>query len=299
MKKRSPITLVTGLVLAVIFAMLLFAFQVRETEVAVKTTFGKYSASYNKPGIYFRLPFPIQKIYRFDKRVQNFERKFEQTNTKDARNLLITVFVGWRIEAPQTFLNRFDGDVTRAEASLENLVRDAKNGVIGKHPFTDLISSNPNDLKFEAIEQEMLVAIQKQALDNYGIKVELLGIKQLGLPESITSKVFERMREERLRLVKKFSGEGEAQAIQIRAEADRLRQEILAEAEAKATVIRGQGDAEAAKSYVAFEQHPELAIFLFQLRTLEQALKERTTLILDQQTPPFNMLNTSAGSLKK
>lgn len=50
--------------------------------------------------------------------------------------------------------------------------------------------------------------------------------------------------------------------------------------------------------YAVFEKNPELAVFLFQLKALEQSLKERSHLILDQQTPPFNLLVPSATSKK-
>lgn len=289
---KHPVSLITGGILLFIFAMILFAFQVRQTEVAVVTTFGRYSESSTKtdPGLYFRLPWPIQNVYKFDNRIQNFERKFEQTTTRDARNLLITIYIGWRIADPQIFLQRFDGDVNKAKQNLENLVRDAKNGVIGQHPFSDLISTNPEQLKFEAIQNEMLASIQGKAKENYGIEVSMVGIKQLGLPEAITGKVFERMREERQRLVKRYQGEGEARAIEIRAEADRQRREILAEADAKATVMMGQAQAEANKYYEEFEKAPELAVFLLQLKALEEATANKTTLILDPNTKPFNLL---------
>ena len=45
--------------------------------------------------------------------------------------------------------------------------------------------------------------------------------------------------------------------------------------------------------YRVFEKNPELAVFLFQLRALEQSLKDKSHLILDQQTPPFNLLAPS------
>ena len=41
---------------------------------------------------------------------------------------------------------------------------------------------------------------------------------------------------------------------------------IRANAEAEATRIKGQADAEAAKSYVVFEQNPDLANFIRGLR---------------------------------
>lgn len=291
--KRNPITILAGAVLVVIFGFLLFAFQVRQTEVVVVTQFGQYHDSKTEPGLYFRWPPPIQQLHRMEKRIQSFEKKFEQTTTKDARNLLITVYIGWRVVEPQKFLVSFDADSAKAEQNLEGLLRDTQNGVIGQHVFSDLINPDPTKLKFAQIEGEMLNTIRPKAKENYGIEVVLLGIKQLGLPESITTKAFERMREERQRVVKSLVAEGQSQASQIRASADLQRQELLANAQAEATRIEGQADAEAAKSLAVFEKHRELAIFLFQIKALEQSLKDRTTLILDQQTPPFNMLGGS------
>ena len=139
MNKRR-ISIIAGIVLLLIFASILFIFQVRQSQVAVVTTFGSYSRTIEQPGIQFKLPWPIQKVYRFDNRLQNFERKFEQTTTGDAKPLIIEVYVGWRISDPKIFLERFNGDMMKAEQNLESLVRDAKNSVIGQHPFRDLIS---------------------------------------------------------------------------------------------------------------------------------------------------------------
>ncbi|MCF7669791.1 MAG: protease modulator HflC [Verrucomicrobia bacterium] len=289
--KRDYLTMLTGAVLAVIFFLMLFTFQVRKTEYAVVTTFGRYTRGITNAGFNWRLPWPIQSIYRFDNRIRNFERKFEQTMTKDGRTILLTTFIGWRITNPRLFLERFAGeDVTQAEEVLGGMVGDAKNSVIGGHPFRDLISTNRQELKFDVIENEMLEKIKPTARENYGIDIAFLGLKRLGLPESITTRVFERMRAERQREVTMYRSEGEREATSIRAEADRRRQEILAKAEAEATVIRGEGDAAAAKSYAVFEKNPDLAVFLLRLKSLESTLKNRTTLVLDRETTPFNML---------
>jgi len=289
--KRNPITLITAVVLLVIFFFMLFTFQVRQTEVAVVTTFGKYSWSSTKPGFQLRLPWPIQKVYSFDNRVQSLERKFDQTITRDQINMTIAVYVGWRIADPKIFLESFSGDVTTAEERLEPLVRHAKSSVIGQHAFSDLISTNEAALKFDQVEKEILAAVQAQAKGNYGIQIEHLGIKQLGLPESITSTVFERMRAERQRLVTRYQSEGNRAASIIRSTADGDATEILTKAKAEAILILGDAEKKAAEYYAEFEKNPELAVFLIGLKNLEQSLKERTSLILDQQTPPFNLLN--------
>jgi modulator of FtsH protease HflC len=288
--KRTPITFVTAGLLGLIFALMLFTFQVRVTQSAVVTTFGRYSRSITEPGFNWRLPWPIQKVYLFDNRVQNFERMFEQTTTRDAITLLISVYAGWRVTDPRLFLETQNGDFTRAADSLEPHIRNAKTGVISQHPFSDLVSTNVASLKFDQIEQEMLSGVQKEA-KNYGIQVDYLGIKQLGLPESVTAKVFERMRAERQTLVKKFQTEGEREARIMRAKADSEAKRILSEAQAEAIRVEGEAEAKAAEYYRVMQQNPDLANFMFQRNALEQSLKDKTTLILDQQTPPFNMLN--------
>jgi membrane protease subunit HflC len=288
--KRTTITQLTGLVVAVIFATMLFFFQVRQTEVAVVTTFGKFSHSItNDPGLHARLPWPIQNVHRFDNRIRNFEKKYEQTTTRDGRVLIIEVFVGWRVADPRMFLERFGGEIVAAERRLEGLLGNAKNGVVGQHPLRDFISTNEKELKFDLIEQEMLTAIRPDA-SGYGMEVRLLGIKQIGLPETITAKVFERMKAEREQQVKQVKGEGDAEAIKIRSDADRQREQILAEADRRATIIAGEAEAEAAKSLKVFEQNPEFAIYLLKVRALQDALKERATLVLDTRTPPFDLL---------
>ncbi|MBI5773575.1 MAG: protease modulator HflC, partial [Verrucomicrobia bacterium] len=243
-----------------------------------------------EPGAYFKLPWPVQKVQKFDKRLQNFEDKFEETLTQDGKNLLVNVYAGWRIKDAALFRERFDGSVANAERSLEGLVRDAKNAVIGQHRFGDFISTNPAELKFEQIEDEMLVKIKGPALANYGIEVRFLGIKKLGLPESITAKVFERMKQERQKYVQEIQGKAERESIRIRSAADRERAEIIAKAQGEATRLRGQAEAEASQSLRALEQNPELALFLLKLNSMEEVLKERATLILDQRTPPFDLL---------
>ncbi|MFO1461002.1 MAG: protease modulator HflC [Verrucomicrobiota bacterium] len=287
--KKTRLSFAVGALLLLVFLALLFCFQVRTTEVAVVTTFGRYSRD-AEAGLHFRLPLPIQEVYKFDRRLRNFERNFEQNVTKDGKNLLITVYVGWRISDPRKFLELFNGDSIKAEEALGNLVRNSKNGVIGSYNFSDLISPNPKDVKFTQVEADMLREIQSSAKTTYGLEVELVGIKQLGLPEGITTKVFERMRAERDRLVKQYQGEGAARSLEIRSEADRKRDELLAHAEADALRIKGDALAQASKELKVLEENPDLAIFNLQLNALKDALQGRSTLILDQKTTPFNLL---------
>lgn len=292
--QKNRVTLAFGLLLMALFLVLLFVFQVRQTEVAVVTTFGRATRPITDPGLNFKWPWPIQKVTKLDRRVQNFEGKFEETLTADGRNLLVMVYVGWTIADPGLFYSRFaGGSLPEAERTLEGLVRSAKNAAVGRQPFAAFISTEGGGERFAAVEREILAAIQADARERYGIEVRLLGIKRLGLPESVTEKVFERMRAERNAEVERLRAEGTEEAIKLRSAADLERDRILAEADAQATRIRGEGDAEAAKSFAVFQQNPELALLILKLNALEATLKERTTLLLDPRTPPFDLLQNS------
>ncbi len=297
--KKNPLTLIIGAVLVVLFVLLLFVFQVRTTQVAAVTTFSKPTGEITNAGAYFKLPWPVQKVYYFDKRVQNLAADFTEGVTADNNNLITSVYVGWRITDPKAFMLRFPGGaVSDAQKTLKGLLGSCQNAIIGKHPLSDFISTSGEGAKFTAVENEILAAVQSQISDkNYGLEVQFLGIKKLGLPEATTTAVFERMTSERQVLISKLQNEGEAEAQKIRSAADRKAAEVLAAAEGTALEIRGKGEAEAAKSLAVFQQNPQLASFLFRLTALEDSLKDRSTLIFDQQTPPFDLFRGFSTNL--
>jgi len=294
--KRNPAVIIIGAVLLVIVALLLFTFQVRTSEVAVVTTFGKPTRQVTEPSStpFFKWPWPIQNVYKLDKRIQNFEDKFSETLTADNNNLLTTVYVGWRISDAETFFPKFaGGSITVAEKQLESIVSQAKSAVVGKHPLAHFLNANEKELKFDDIEAEIKALVDSQLKSqNCGIEIKYLGIKRLGLPENVTQAVFDRMTAERKVLADKSQFEGEADAQKIRSTAERRAAEMISGAESEARQIRGRGEAVAANVYPVFQQSPELAKFLLNIEALEASTKERTTLIFDTRTPPFDMFNT-------
>ena len=312
-KNQINTSLIIGAFLVIIFGFMLFTFQVREGEVAIKTRFGKavlYDDLYVEgdtlpdgkavgdvktkkadigPGLHTRLPWPVHDVHIFDKRIQSSEWAFEQTGTSNAQPILIKVFVTWKISDALKFFDKFSGDKAKADAVLEGKVRSAQNSVIGEYAFNNLVSTNKEELKLDEIEEKMKTRVADDSKDN-GIEIIMVGIKRLGIPESVTGAVFERMKAERQAEIQKIEAEGERQATEIKAKADLEANKILAQARAEAIQISGQAEAQAAKYYEVFKQNPELANFLFQRKALEGLLKENSTLILDPNTPPFNLL---------
>jgi len=302
--KKNHVTLTIGAILVIIFGFMLLTYQVRHTEVAIRTTFGKAVLDDTTkkadigPGFHFRWPWPINEVYKFDKRIQSSSWTFEQTATSGNKPILVTVFATWEIDNALNFYTSFGGDLNKADSKLKDIVRSAQGSVISKYTFEQIVNTNPDLIKLDEIEEGMKNKANTDT-GNFGINIRMVGIKRLGLPAGVTSAVFERMKAERQALIAETNAEGEREAKMIKAEADLKANEILAQAEAQAKVLRGEAEAASAQYFKEFEKNPELANFLFNLNAMEGSLKENATLILDPNTPPFNLLTQPDKNAKE
>ncbi len=277
------------LFIVIIFILSFVCFQVREIESALVTRFGKPIRQITEPGLKFKLPMPIDRVYKFDSRLRTYEADIGETTTKGAVPIIVHTYVVWSIEDPLAFYNSV-GTVKEAENKLRSQINDTQNKIIGKHYFSDFVNNDPEKIKFEQIQNEMLEDLRQSAAEGYGIKIATLGIKQLKISEEVSQDVFERMRAERNRKTEATIAQGKAEATRIRTEADSKKTELLAAAQARAKAIRGQGDAEAAQYYKLLEKDPALAMFLRDIEALKKMLEERTTIVLSADSAPLKLL---------
>jgi membrane protease subunit HflC len=304
-KKQRLVTISVAIFITLILLFHMFTFQVRFTEQAVVTTFGKPSRTVKEAGLYWKLPYPFQNVYKFDARLQVFNGKLEQVFTADDKNIIISTYIGWRVDDARTFLTCV-GTLDSARKNLEGLVRSYTNGVLAQHPFSHLVSDSKDNKHWGEIEYQVLTLLNEGEIskegrqvatvsqgvkNNLGLVVEVFGIERLELPEKTTQEVFNRMREERNRIAEDYRSRGDAKAQEIRAQADAEKRALLIKAMAEAREIHGKGDAAAAQHYKVFEQNRELAIWLRKLDALEKLLAKKTTLLLDTKTSPFDLLH--------
>jgi membrane protease subunit HflC len=290
--KRAPLFI--GIAIALLFLALQTLIIVREGELAVVTRLGRPHRTLTEAGLHSRMPWPIERVHRFDARLHTLRSALEETLTADGKNVLVAVYCGWRIADPLTFLERL-GTVQQAERSLDGLLRTHKNSALGRVSFSELVNVDARALKHDEIEERIFKAIQPEARKRYGIEIAFVGIRQLGLPESITKSVFERMRAERQELAERYRSEGEGEALRIRARAESERDQLLARADAEARRLRAEGEAEAAAHYKVFANNPELALFLRKLDALRETIGDQATLILSAETEPFDLLMAPAA----
>lgn len=295
---RHWATMLLGLIVAAIFLTVIFSYQVEDRETALVITLDKVSSDPVGPGLHFRWPYPIQKIEKFDNRYRVFDGnvgRLEETLTKDGHNVIVGIYAIYKISDPVVFFKKLV-DVTNAEDTLNAWMRSVKTETFGRYDFKQLVNVNPKEVKLSEMEGMMLDKLRATAAD-YGIEVKSVGVKAINIPETITESVFTRMKNERAKEAATFRARGKREAEKIKTEADTKSRKVLAEAEAEAQIIRSKGDAEAAKYYAVFKENPELAIFLRKLESLRRVMQDKTTLILDTNSAPFDILKMNSDSL--
>ena len=286
-----------GLLVALILLTAVFSFQLNQTEVAVVTTFGRPEVV-ESPGLHFRWPFPFQKVYFFDKRIRCYEGssgKLEETATRDGHNIIAGIYVNYKISDPGEFFSKLK-DVINAEDLLNTLMRSAKNSAFGQYDFKQIVNADVKKLKLNEIQTLIKNSLTRETAA-FGIEIIGVGINTLGVPKTITDKVFERMIAERKQFADKNLAEGKREAKEIRINAEREKTITIAKAEADAQKIRAEGDAAAAEFYKVFKEQPELAEFLRKLDALRVVMKGRTTIVIDTSVPPFDLLQNGAAKI--
>jgi modulator of FtsH protease HflC len=299
--KRSPLTLTIAFLLIVIFGLMLFVFQVRKSEVAIVTLFGKLEQNRVKtaPGAYLKWPWPIEQVRTLDQRVHTLDDldKLEPVQLPDHNIILVQTYTGWRIADPFKFFpNIEDGSVSKAESILATIIRSAKLTVAGRHDFSDFLSADPTQMKLPQIENEILEKVRTDLGTNYGIEVKFVQLTSIVLPEGNTESVFTRMKGERTKVISQIQAQAVVDSTNIAAAADYEAGKILAQANANALLIQGEGSAQMVQSLSVMQQNPELAKLIMNLEMMEGASGDKTTWILDSTMPGFELLKSAHAS---
>ena len=269
---RSAIGLVVVIVVA-LFGANLVTFTVNEVEQVVVTQFGQPRDVITEPGLYFKLPDPIQKVTVFDKRLLYYDSDADPIYTKDKKILLLDNYARWRIVDALQFMQALRTE-NEAQARLDDIIYSELRKELGQHELAEVIATNR-----EAIMDTVTVRAAVAALV-YGIEIVDVRVKRADLPPENEAAVYNRMRAERAREAMAYRSEGEEQALKIRAETDLESASIRATAYETAQGTRGKGDAEALGIYaVAYRGAGDFYEFTRTLEAYESALDEKTILV--------------------
>ncbi|MBI9017543.1 MAG: protease modulator HflC [Phycisphaerae bacterium] len=293
MKKQFVLVVGFAIVLGLLSYSMFFA--VRTSEQALVVSFGKVVAQVEEPGLKFIWPW--QKPVKFDMRVRSLAQELKETATKDQANLVGSFFLNWKIVDVKKFydtmgMSSSDQRILEAENRMRSQWLSAASNEITKYHFEELFNTDIDKFKLQDLETGMLDLLKASAAnDDYGIEVVGFGFHKLGVSKEVTAGVFSRMTADRQAESTKLLEEGKTIGENIVNKAKAQAEAIISEAYAKEMEIRAEGDAAAAEYSVAFMANPELAKFLRKIETLKKTLANRTTLVLDADSPIYKLLN--------
>jgi len=273
-----------ALILGVVMVLSMVTFTVDETNQAVVVRMGEPVRVVKEPGLHFKLPFPVETVHKFDRRLLEYDSAPAQIYTKDKKNLIVDNYARWRIVDPLAFLK-----TVRTEAGalsrLDDIVYAVLREELGRHTLSEVVAKN-RELIMRTVTQKCDAATEK-----LGIEVVDVRIKRADLPKENERYVFDRMRAERHKMANQYRSEGEEMALKIRAQTDLEKRRILAEAYRKAEEIKGEGDAEASRIYAeAYRKDPEFYAFIRSLQAYDAVMDSSTVLVLPPEGPFFRYL---------
>jgi membrane protease subunit HflC len=259
-------------------------FIVNETEQVVIPQFGKPVRTIVAPGLYMKVPFPIQEKMVFDDRLLEYDSPPEEILSRDKKSLIVDNYVRYRIVDPLQFLKTVQA-IPIALSRMDDIVYSELRRELGTHDMAEIITQNR-----EEIMQTVTQASNKATMD-YGISIVDVRIRRVDLPSQNEESIYARMEAERKRQANKFRSEGEEEAQKIRASTDKEKTIILADAYKQAERVRGEGDAKAVEVYAnAYSADPKFYEFVRTLDAYKKVIDEKTTLVLPADSRLFKLL---------
>ena len=292
MRQKLGALLVGLIALAVIGGLALFVVDQRQNAIVFRL--GEIVAVKTKPGLYFKVPV-LDNVRYFDTRILTFDTpEPERFITSEKKNVLVDLFVKWRIVDVQQYYISVGGDETRAQIRLGQTINASLRDEFGNRTVHDVVSG----------ERDQIMNLMREKANEdagkIGVQVLDVRLKRVDLPQEVSESVYRRMEAERKRVANELRSTGAAESEKIRADADRQREVIIAEAYRDAQRIKGQGDAKAAQIYAkAYELDPEFYAFYRSLEAYRASLRNRDdVLVLDPSAEFFKYFKDPGKSGK-
>ena len=276
--------LILGAILVLVSMSL---FTVDEREFAIKFRFGEIIAEDFEPGLHFKVPV-VNNVRKFPNRILTINNPQELFLTEEKKNLYVDFFIKWRIIDVGAFYRATGGEELVGAQRLLDVIKDGIRGEFAKRTVPEVVAAERRELM-----DNMLSNAREVARRSLGMDVVDVRVKRIEFPDEVSDSVFNRMRQERARVAAELRAEGSENAALIRATAERERTVILAEAYRDAEKIRGEGDAQSARTYaVAYEKNPEFYAFNRRIQAYRESLgTEGDILVLDSEGDFFRYLN--------
>ena len=294
---RVGLVISSLLVLLALLSSTLFV--VDQRQFGVVYALGQIKEVVLEPGLNFKLPPPFQNVTYIDRRLLTLDSiDSEPMLTAEKQRVVIDWYVRWRIINPSEYIRNVGLDEKAGANQLNRVVRNAFQEEINRRTVKELLSVKREALMAD-VKKEVLAVVK--GAKPWGIDVNDVRITRVDYVEAITESVYRRMEAERKRVANELRSTGAAEGEKIRADADRQREVTVANAYRDAQKIKGEGDAEAARTFAqSFGQDVQFAQFYRSLEAYKASFaKKSDVMVVDPSSEFFKAMrgaNSGSGS---
>lgn len=272
-------------------------FVVDQRQFGVVYALGQIKDVITEPGLHAKLPPPFQNVSYLDKRLLVLDSiDAEPMLTAEKQRVVIEWYVRWRITQPTEYIRVVGLDEKAGANQLNRVVRNAFQEEINKRTVKDLLSSQREALMAD-VKREVLQVV-KGGAKPWGVDVVDVRITRVDYVDAITDSVYKRMVAERQRVANELRSTGAAEGEKIRADADRQREVTIANAYRDAQKVKGEGDAEAARTFAeSFGKDPQFAQFYRSLDAYKASFSKKSdVMVVDPSSDFFKAMRGSGSS---
>ncbi len=195
-----------------VVALLISAIKiVKEYERGVIFRLGRVQGGAKGPGLFILLPF-VDKMVKIDLRTVTMEVPPQEVITRDNVPARVTAVIYFRVVDPNKSVIEVENHILATSQISQTTLRS----VLGQRDLDDLLTNR------ETINEELQKIIDEQT-EPWGIKVSVVEVKDVEIPQNMQRAMARQAESERERRAKIIAAEGEYQASErLRQAADRL-----------------------------------------------------------------------------
>nr|WP_319513520.1 protease modulator HflC [uncultured Cohaesibacter sp.] len=280
------------LVIAAVIAVLLYGsvFLIYPHEQAVVTQFGRIERAVREPGLYFKTPF-IQSVEYLDKRARYLEQSEREVIASGKKRLLVDSFARYQITDPIVF-KRQAKFLSNFESQLNGFMEASLRDVVAEYTFKDIVRDKRDELV------ELIRKSVDEKTQRLGVTLVDYRIRRADLPKENSEAVYRQMQTERQQEANGIRADGEKLSQQIRSVADRNATVIIANAKRDAEIQRGVGDALRNNIFAAaYGKNADFFEFYRTMKAYENSLSNGDTrLVLSPDGEFFSYFNNAGDS---
>ena len=260
----------------------------QQNEYTIVRQFGAVVDVVDQPGLSMKLPF-LQTTSTLPKTEMLYDLAVSDVITSDKKSMVADSFVLWRISDPLKFIQTLSGNIANAEYRIDTVVYNSLKTVISSMKQEDVISGR------DGLLAQKIMDNVGDTFDKYGITILAIETKRIDLPDENKSAVYARMISERDNIAASYAAEGEAEAKQIRNEADKTVEITISQAQAAADKLKAEGEAEYMRILSEVYDTADEADFYEFMRALDMAKSslggENNTIVISSDSPIASILN--------